>query len=60
MWLKFKLIQAFINILITSKNEEDQIKNEGTRVLIRLNINFLDAKGQLTAICGKNPAKIHP
>ena len=30
---KFKLIQAFIVVLITCKNEEDPIKNEGARVL---------------------------
>ena len=30
---KVKLIQAFIIVLVTSKNEEDPIKNEGARVL---------------------------
>ena len=30
---KFELIQAFIVVLITCKNEEDPIKNEGARVL---------------------------
>ena len=30
-----KLIQAFIVVLITCKNEEDSIKNEGARVLTR-------------------------
>ena len=30
---KFKLTQAFIVVLITCKNEEDPIKNEGARVL---------------------------
>ena len=30
---KFKLIQAFMVVLLTSKNEEDPIKNEGARVL---------------------------
>ena len=33
IWLKFKLIQAFISVLITSTNEEDSSKNEGTRVV---------------------------
>ena len=33
---KFELIQAFIVVLITCKNEEDPIKNEGARVLTRL------------------------
>ena len=32
---KFKLIQAFIVVLVTCKNEEDPIKNEGARVLTR-------------------------
>ena len=32
---KFKLIQAFIAVLVTCKNEEDPIKNEGARVLTR-------------------------
>ena len=31
---KFKLIQAFIVVLVSCKNEEDPIKNEGDRVLI--------------------------
>ena len=29
---KFKLIQALIHVLVTYKNEEDQIKNEAARV----------------------------
>ena len=32
---KFELIQAFIVVLVTCKNEEDPIKNEGARVLKR-------------------------
>ena len=32
---KFELIQAFMVVLITFKNEEDSIKNEGSRVLSR-------------------------
>ena len=31
--LKFKLIQAYMIVLITCKNDEDPIKNEGDRVL---------------------------
>ena len=34
-WPKFQLIQAFMVVLITCKNEEDQIKNGGARVLAR-------------------------
>ena len=50
---KFELLQAFIVVLVTCKNEEDPIKNEGARVLTRfphyksMGI-FLDAQGQLT------------
>ena len=29
---KFKLIQAFMHVLVTYKNKKDQIKNEGARV----------------------------
>ena len=32
---KYELIQAFIVVLVTYKNEEDPIKNEGARVLTR-------------------------
>ena len=32
---KFELIQAFIVVLVTCKNEKDPIKNEGARVLTR-------------------------
>ena len=35
-------------VVLTCKNEEDPIKNEGARVLTRLYINLLDAQGQLT------------
>ena len=32
---KFELIQAFIVVLVTCKNEKDPIKNKGSRVLTR-------------------------
>ena len=35
-------------VLHTCKYEEDQIKNEGVRVLTRLCVVFSDAQGQLT------------
>ena len=52
---KFKLIQAFMHVLLTCKNEVDQIKNEGARVFTDkispknkpMGI-FQDAQGQLT------------
>ena len=33
IWQKFKLTQAFMVVLITCKNYEDQFKKESTRVL---------------------------
>ena len=35
IWLKFELIQAFMHVLVTCKNEDDQIQNEGARVFTR-------------------------
>ena len=35
-------------VVITCKNEEDSIKNEGARVFTTLYIDFSDAQGQLT------------
>ena len=35
-------------VLVTCRNEEDPIKNEGTRVFTTLYINFSDAQGQKT------------
>ena len=50
---KFELNQAFMHVLVTCKNEEDQIKNEGARLFTRflpLQVygDFPDAQGQLT------------
>ena len=45
-------------VLLTCKNKEDPIKNEGARVFTTLNINFSDAQGQITlelvAVSGRN------
>ena len=35
-------------VLITCKNEEDPIKNEGARLFTTLFINFPDAQGKVT------------
>ena len=32
---KFELIQAFMHVLFTCKNEEDKIKDEGARLFTR-------------------------
>ena len=34
-------------ILVTCKNGEDSIKNEGARVATRLHIDFSEAQGQI-------------
>ena len=33
IWPKFALIQAFMHVLVTCKNEDDCIKNEGAGVI---------------------------
>ena len=33
MWPKFNVIQAFMVVLVTCKNDEDQFKHDGTRVV---------------------------
>ena len=45
--LKFELIRAVINVLVTSRNEEDRIKLEGARVATTLNIDFSNTQGHL-------------
>ena len=40
IWSKFELIRDVIDVLVTSKNEEDPNKNEGARVATTLNIVF--------------------
>ena len=37
-----------MDVLINDKNEEEPIKNEDTRVVTALYIDFSDAQGQLT------------
>ena len=47
-WSNFELVQDFMVVLITCKNEEDPIKNEGARVFTTLYNKFLDTQGQIT------------
>ena len=35
IWPKVELIQAFMHVLVTCKNEGDRFKNEGARVFTR-------------------------
>ena len=46
IWQIFKVYQAFMVVLVICKNKYDPIKNEGTRVLTTLYIDFSDAQGQ--------------
>ena len=46
--LLFEFVRDFVIVLLTCKNEEDRIKNEGARVLTRVYIFFSYAQGQLT------------
>ena len=48
IWSNFELVQDFIVVLLTCKNEEDPIKNRGARVFTTLYINFSDVQGQIT------------
>ena len=45
---KFKLIPAFMYVLVTFKIKEDQMKNECARVVKTIYSYILDAQGQLT------------
>ena len=58
IWLNFELIRDFMVVLVTFKNEEDPVKNEGSRVFTTSYINFSDAQGQITpesvVVSGRN------
>ena len=44
----FKLIHTFMYVLVTYRDEENQMINEGARVVTTLYSFILDAQGQLT------------
>ena len=44
----FKPTRDYMCVLVACKNEEDQIENEGARVVTTFSIDFSDAQGQLT------------
>ena len=48
IWSNFELVQDFMVVLITCKNEEDPIKKESSSVFTTLYINFSDTQGQKT------------
>ena len=50
---KIKLVQTFMEVLVTCKNEEELFKNEGARVVttdlpLLVYAYFCDAQGKLT------------
>ena len=58
IWLKFELVRDIIVVLVTCKDKQDPIKNEGARVFTTIYINFSDAQGQITlelvVVSGRN------
>ena len=48
IWPNFEPVHDVMVVLVTCKNEEDLIKNEGARLLTTLYINFSGAQGQIT------------
>ena len=44
IWPKFKLVHTFMYVLVTYKDEENQMKNEGARVVTTLYSYILDAQ----------------
>ena len=46
--LNFKIIRDFIVVLVTCKNEEDPIKNEGAVVFTPFYIDLSDSQWQIT------------
>ena len=47
---RISIIRDFMDVLVTSKYEEDPIKTEGARVVTTLYSNFSDAQGQITLV----------
>ena len=58
IWPNFDIVRDVIGVLVTCKYEEDQIKNEGARVVTTLYSNFSDTQGQITlmlvSVSGRN------
>ena len=48
IWLKLEFVRDIMIVLLTCKNKEDPIKNEGARVFTTIYIDFSDAQGQIT------------
>ena len=50
IWSNFELVQDFMVVLLTCKNEDDPIKNRGARVFTTLYIISADVQGQITLV----------
>ena len=50
IWSKFELIQDVIDVLVTSKNNEELNKNEDPSMATTLNIDFSNTQGQITPL----------
>ena len=48
----FALVQDYMVVLLSCKNEEDPIKTRGASVFTTLYINFSDVQGQITGVGG--------
>ena len=47
-WPNFEFILDFMAVLVTRKNEEDSIQNEGHRVATTLYVDISDPQGHIT------------
>ena len=58
IWSNFEPIRDIMVVLVTCKNEEDPITNEGARVFTTFYFNFSDAQRQITlesvVVSGRN------
>ena len=58
IWSNFEIVQDFMVVLLTCKNEEYPIKNKGARGFTTLYINISDVQGQITlelvVVSGRN------
>ena len=48
--MNFELIRDIIVVIVTCKDEEDPVNNQGARVFTTLHIDFSDVQGQVTPL----------
>ena len=54
IWPNFKVVQDVIVVLVTCKNEEDLIKNEGDKSAHIIHQFFRRARAELVVVSGRN------